>query len=398
MKIALIVPGGVDRSGRERVIPALLWLIERLARRHNVLVIALDQEPTPARYRLLGAQVVNLGRVPRGVPAFGAAVRLSRLLGALRSAGYGFDVLHGFWAEPAALAGAAGWLLSLPVVMSVGGGELVRLPEIGYGGGLHWRGRLVARTALRLATAVTAGSHHALAPVTPVRPDARHLVLGADASLFSAPVPRPDGPPWRLLCVASINRVKDPETMLRAISLVASRQPGVRLDWVGGDTLGGEAQRRAAALGPTDIVHFHGFRPVDELAPFYRHAHLLVQSSRHESQGVAVCEAALAGLPAVGTAVGVVADLAPAAAVAVPVGDARALAGEIVALLRHPAHRDRLARAAQSWALAHDADWTAAQFEALYTHIRRSTAPAGPRLTTNADPGGAILPGGPDHG
>ena len=385
MKIALVVPGGVDRSGRERVIPALLWLIERLARSHDVLVVALDQEPTPTRYRLLGAQVVNLGRVPRGIPTFGAAVRLSRLLGALRSAGYGFDVLHGFWAGPAALAGTAGWLLSVPVVMSVGGGELVRLPEIGYGGGLHWGGRLVARTALGLATAVTAGSHHALAPVTPVRPDARHLVLGADASLFSAPVPRPDGPPWRLLCVASINRVKDPETMLRAMSLVASRQPGVRLDWVGGDTLGGEAQYQAQALGLAGVVHFHGFLPVDRLAPLYRQAHLLVQSSRHESQGVAVCEAALAGVPTVGTAVGIVADLAPAAAVAVPIGDPRALAGEIVALLCDPGRRERLARAAQSWAFAHDADWTAAQFETLYTHLRHSPVPGSPRLRGNPD-------------
>jgi hypothetical protein len=28
VKIALVVPGGVDRSGSERVIPCLLWLIE----------------------------------------------------------------------------------------------------------------------------------------------------------------------------------------------------------------------------------------------------------------------------------------------------------------------------------------------------------------------------------
>ena len=31
MRIALITPGGVDRSGTHRVIPCLLWLIERLA-------------------------------------------------------------------------------------------------------------------------------------------------------------------------------------------------------------------------------------------------------------------------------------------------------------------------------------------------------------------------------
>ena len=63
MKIALIVPGGLDRSGRENVIPALLWLVERLAQRHEVLAVALHQEPEPSRYPLLGAQVINLGQM-----------------------------------------------------------------------------------------------------------------------------------------------------------------------------------------------------------------------------------------------------------------------------------------------------------------------------------------------
>jgi hypothetical protein len=37
----------VDESGTERVIPAFLWFIERLARRHDVHVFALAQEPHP---------------------------------------------------------------------------------------------------------------------------------------------------------------------------------------------------------------------------------------------------------------------------------------------------------------------------------------------------------------
>jgi glycosyltransferase involved in cell wall biosynthesis len=371
VKIALVVPGGVDRSGRERVIPALLWLIERLARRHDLLVIALEQEPQPSRYSLLGAQVANLGSVPRHPLALGALHRLRRLLAALRSVESRFDVLHGFWAEPAALAGVAGRLMHIPAVMSIGGGEFACLPEIGYGGGLRWQARLVRRLALGLAAAVTAGSEYALAPVHRWRPDARWLPLGADAQLFAAPPQRATGPPWRLLCVASINRVKDPETMLQALRLVARHEPQVRLEWVGGDTLGGHVQRRAEALCLGDTVRFPGFQPVDALSPLYQRAHVLMQSSLHESQGVAVCEAALAGVPAVGTAVGIVAELAPAAAVAVSVGDAQALATGILDLLRDTERRERLGHAAQAWALAHDADWTAAEFEALYARVSR---------------------------
>jgi len=50
MKVALIVPGGVDRGGKVRVIPCLLWMVERLARRHEIHVFALRQEPQPAHY------------------------------------------------------------------------------------------------------------------------------------------------------------------------------------------------------------------------------------------------------------------------------------------------------------------------------------------------------------
>ena len=45
VKIALIVPGGVDRSGEVRVIPALLALIRRLAVTHELHVFATHQEP-----------------------------------------------------------------------------------------------------------------------------------------------------------------------------------------------------------------------------------------------------------------------------------------------------------------------------------------------------------------
>src|SRR6266699_2673690 len=136
MRIAMVVPGGVDRSGRERVIPVLLALIERLARRHQVLVVALQQQRERCRYPLLGATVINLGEVEGRGRVFRWINRLWRMIGALRSeGGGGFDVIHGFWARgPGSLAVAAGSVLGVPVVISIGGGELVWLPDIGYGG------------------------------------------------------------------------------------------------------------------------------------------------------------------------------------------------------------------------------------------------------------------------
>jgi len=120
------------------------------------------------------------------------------------------------------------------------------------------------------------------------------------------------------------------------------------------------------------VVALRGFRPHRLVLDAWRDADLAIQGSHHESQGVAVLEAAMAGVPAVGTAVGLVAELAvadPPAAVAVAVGDPAALGDAIAGLARNPERRARLGDAARAWALAHDADWTAAAFEAIYAEV-----------------------------
>ena len=64
MKIALVANGGFDRTGREAVIPALLNLVARLARRHEVHVFTLAQYPEPCTYSLMGATIHNLAALP----------------------------------------------------------------------------------------------------------------------------------------------------------------------------------------------------------------------------------------------------------------------------------------------------------------------------------------------
>src|SRR5580658_5868547 len=99
MKIAMVVPGGVDRSGEYRVIPALLALIKRLARRHDLQVIALAQEPEPAEWQLLGAQVHNIGTRRTRVRA------IARICALHRAAP--FDVVHSIWGGSCGLIAVA---------------------------------------------------------------------------------------------------------------------------------------------------------------------------------------------------------------------------------------------------------------------------------------------------
>src|SRR5205085_390569 len=95
----------------------------------------------------------------------------------------------------------------------------------------------------------------------------------------------------------------------------------------------------------------------------------LAVTSRHEAGPVAVLEAAVAGVPTVGTRVGHVADWAPDAAVATPVGDAPALARALAALARDDGRRRTLALEAQRRAMAIDADFTAAAFQRIYEEV-----------------------------
>jgi glycosyltransferase involved in cell wall biosynthesis len=370
MKIGLIVPGGVDRSGRILVIPVLLALIERLASRHEVVVVSLDPNAKASEYELLGARVVNLGLINARTRLSWAAVTLAKLMSALRAAGGGFDLLHAFWVFPqGTLAVAAGSLLRVPVVVSIGGGELVWLPTIRYGGMRTLRSRITMSATLRTASAVSAPSKYVMRSATGIRPDIQWLPTGVDTTIFRGSIKRTCGVPWRLLHVAGLNEVKNQETLLRAVQQVADVCPHIVLDCIGVDAVNGRVQALAHNLRIAHLVQFHGVLTVDEIVPFYHKAHLFVQSSLHESMGAAVLEASAAGVPTVGTNVGIVAEMAPRAAVAVPVSDPGALAKGILELLTDFRRREALALAAQDFAHTYNADWSVAQFDELYRSV-----------------------------
>jgi len=362
MRIALIVPGGVDRSGEVRVIPALLALIERLARLHDLHVLALYQEDAPASWPLLGATVHNIG--PRGTH-----VRAVRQLLQLNRAAR-LELVHSIWSGPCGLvAVAAAKLLRIPSVIHIAGGELASVPEIGYGGSLHWRGRMREALVLRAATLVTSASDPMIETLSQLGIPSHRVPLGVDLKRWPprAPVERDPHASVRLIQVASINRVKDPGTLIRALALLAARGVAFEMTLVGEDTLNGEVQALTRELGISDRVIFAGFLPQQALHPLVARADLMMMASRHETGPVAVLEAAALGVPTVGTAVGHLAEWAPMAAIAVPVGDPIALADAAHALLTDEPRRLALARAAHARALAEDADFTAQEVLDLYS-------------------------------
>jgi glycosyltransferase involved in cell wall biosynthesis len=364
MRIALVVPGGVDRSGEYRVIPALLALISRLSRHHDLQVFALRQEDRACSWDLAGAHVHNIGLpwpYPRAVRAIYATARSAR-----------FDLVHAIWSGSCGLvAVAAARMLGIPNLIHIAGGELVALPEIGYGGRLKWYGRAREALVLRAASAITAASAPTLQMLRGLGFAARRVPLGVDLDTWPprAPVRRPPGGPARLIHLASLNRVKDQATLLRALAALVTSGLDFEMDIVGEDTLKGEMQALAAQLGLSARVRFQGFLTQRRLRPLVEAAHLLIISSRHETGPLAVLEAAVAGVPTVGTAVGHIAEWAPQAALSVPVGDSAALAVSIGTLLADEELRLRIAREALQRATREDADYTAARMQELYAEL-----------------------------
>ena len=367
MKIALITPGGVDRSGRQRVIPRLLWLIERLAREHEVHVFALRQEPRPSTYALLGATVHNVGARPRRLRAL-AMIAHEHARGR-------FNVLHAWWIAPqGVIATVAGRLLDVPILLHPIGGDLADLPKIDYGLLRLRRGRAWLRATTRSADLVCVETREMQRRAAALGVTSVLVPQGIALDAWPVAAPRTEvRTPARLLHVADINRVKDQATLLEAFARLRPRVEAT-LDLVGLDTLHGALQQLAEQLGVAAYVRFHGFRAHAELRSFYERADLFVLSSLYESGPMCTLEAAIAGVPIVSTEVGHLIDWSPHAALTVEPGNAVALADAMERGLTDPALRAALARNAQRLAISENADRAAAATVALYHRLvnRRS--------------------------
>jgi glycosyltransferase involved in cell wall biosynthesis len=379
MKIGLIVPG-FSASEADWCIPVLLNLVRELGRSHEVHIFSLRYPHWRGRYTVHGAQVhASGGGLASGLRRL--PLLMQTLAGVVAETRQGsFDVLHGVWAdEPGFLAVTAGRLLGIPAIVSVAGGELVGFPDIGYGGQLSRLNRWMTRCALHTAHRVTVGSHllgeQAAAHGARLRARLAVVPLGVDTRLFTS---RPEGAmphgPASLLHVASLAPVKDQATLLRSFAqVVATTQGrGVVLDIVGDGPLRQPLQALAGTLGIGGRVSFHGSVPHPQLPDLYRASELCLLSSRHESQNLAVLEAAACGTPVVGTAVGVVPELAPPDC-AVAVGDAGALAAAIQRLLGDDARRKRLGQAQREVVQRQFAlDCTIEKLNALYGQASES--------------------------
>ena len=303
MRVCLITPG-FSVEPDDNCIPALRTFALELARRHEVTVVALRYPHRQTPYQLGPLRVLPLGGANISGPR--RLLLLRRALQTVRRAGP-FDVIQGCWAdEPGWVAQQAAQQLGARSVISLMGGELARLPTLGYGGETSVANRWLQRQALRRGDVITAGSHwlQERAALRLGRP-VHWLPLGL-APRETTPRSPSEGP-LTVIGLGSMVPVKGFETLVRGCATAQRRGAALRL-WMVGD---GPQRATLTALGERlglDAQWF-GEVPWAEVSPLLSQADLLLQTSWWESQGMATLEAAQAGCAVAGTQVGALAHL-----------------------------------------------------------------------------------------
>lgn len=310
MRIALILPG-FSANANDWAIPALQQLATRLAVTHELVVFSL-RYPAGGRYQfnnltLLatgGGQRFRLASVGVWWHTLRAIIEEHR-----RKA---FDLFHAFWVdEPGLVAVLAGRWLHRPVIASSAGGEFVYLPDINYGTqGSPLRRRIIGYT-LAHAQLVTGGSPYQLALCRQQGVAEKRLrlaPLGVDCDWFRPEPPPPHLPP-SLIQAAALTPIKNQALLLNIFSQVRQAIPTARLILAGKGPLKAALQQQAGQLGLSEAISWQDEVAYPLMPAVYQQAHLYLQSSYHESQGMAVLEAMACGRPAIGTPVGVMAEV-----------------------------------------------------------------------------------------
>jgi len=221
-----------------------------------------------------------------------------------------------------------------PSVLIVGGYDVAKMPEIGYG---HQRGglkRWVSRRTMRFASRLVTNSIYS-------RDEAirNAAVPGEQVSAFYHGVPDqfgvlPSGPRARMvLTVGNVDRGnlqrKGHEPFVRAAALL----PDVNFVLVGNwkdDAI--EHLRRLA----TPNVTFTGRVSNEALLDYYRQAAVYVQPSLHEGFGLSVAEAMLAGCVPVTTGAGALAEVTGECGLRINSTDPAEIARAVRAALAYP--------------------------------------------------------------
>ncbi|MEO8284952.1 MAG: glycosyltransferase [Chloroflexota bacterium] len=323
MKLALVIPG-FQSSPDDWCIPVFTNLARELSSQVELHVFALRYPGRRERYSIGNVYVHALGGgafARRRVPG----VSLLRLWRSFtvdvhrEHKSSPFSAVMGIWATEAGwLATRVAKLIEVPSLVHLAGGELVRIPQIGYGNhGRGLSGRLVTST-LRHADLLTVPSspmRKALLQQGGVSPErVRGWAPGVGTQMF-APTKQNHktghSTSTTFVNVGSLIPVKGQDLLVRAVARARETAPDVdiRLRIAGEGVLRDVLNNLISDLDLTGYVTLEGDIPHEELPHLYNCADAFILGSWHESQCMAALEAMACGLPWVAPPVGAIVDV-----------------------------------------------------------------------------------------
>jgi hypothetical protein len=317
--------------------------LARLARRHALEIHAMRPPPERSgQYQFEGLNVIGYGRKSA----------LARSLAFMRNALARYDLVWSLWPDrTGALALPASMLVRRPLVVSLMGGEIAAVPAKRYGSFIRSRSRMVVKSALAASRRITVGSKRLEARLMNVAPRARSRARLAPLGVKEGRIARlrtrawTMGQPLSLAAIIDGSPIKRPELLGPIIGALEERSIAASVDVFGASKL--ESPRAA--------VRVRGFIDPDELGRRLADYHALVHCSLHEAQGMALVEAASAGLPIACGAVGVAEELrdlgAPVEIAGGDAPDAGAFAERVVAAAARVASREAIERVRGRFAL-----------------------------------------------
>lgn len=350
MRVAIITPG-FSESEKDWCIPSLLNLVRVLSTRAEVEVFAIHYPHDRRKYKVYGACVHALGgRNVRSLKRILLLLRAVKTI-AIEHRKNRFDVIHAMWAgEPGVIAFLAGRFLRVPVVVTLGGGELSGIREIGYGLQLPLISRLAVRFSLNRARKVTVASecmHQLCKDFISGSEEIEVIPFGIDPELFQLQMNHIDRTVKNILSVGSLRPVKGHSILLHAMVEIVSKLPNVQLTIVGVGPLEGDLKSMAEDLGISDKVTFAGSVEHHELPAYYARADVLALPSLHEGQGMVAVEALACGVPVVGTTVGILPDLPRDVCTTARPGDSKGLAECLLQVLNRADEREEVSASAR---------------------------------------------------
>ncbi|MET8975845.1 glycosyltransferase family 4 protein [Streptomyces sp. NPDC004539] len=254
----------------------------------------------------------------------------------------------------------------------------------------RWYGftRMQKRVARRLPSVLTVSgtSRQEIVDHLGVRDDRIHVVhIGADTDLFS-PDPAVPVVPGRIVTTSSADvPLKGLVFLVEALAKVRTEHPDAHLVVVGKKPAEGPVARAVERYGLEGAVEFVKGISDQELVALVRSAEVACVPSLYEGFSLPAAEAMATGTPLVATTGGAIPEVAGPdgeTCVAVPAGDAGALAAGLGRLLADPELRARLGAAGRERVLSRFT-WARAA-EGTVAHYREAIARGGDRGRTTA--------------